>query len=169
MTKIVNIFGAPSSGKSTCAAELYAALKRLKKNVGLITEFATFKVLEKSFEAMKKQYYVTSKQLYNQEVFEANYDIVITDSPILLGIIYNNKSESSKIFNQFLLEKFKEKDNFNILLKSNIEQYSSLGRLHKKKEIKIIENTIKTLLNENNINYNYIYNHEILKFIDELK
>ena len=43
-TLVVNLYGAPGSGKSTGAAYIFAKLKMLGVNCELITEFAKDKV-----------------------------------------------------------------------------------------------------------------------------
>jgi len=48
----VNLFGAPGSGKSTCAAYTFAKLKMLGVNCELVTEFAKDKTWEKNFTVL---------------------------------------------------------------------------------------------------------------------
>jgi molybdopterin-guanine dinucleotide biosynthesis protein len=171
VAKVINFFGAPGVGKSTVAAEIFSQLKKKGLNVALVTEFANFKITEKSFKAVQNQYYVTSKQLYNQEVFEDKYNIVITDSPILLSFIYSNDSIVDKKFNEFILEKFKEKENINFLLNHDtvtLNNFSMNGRRHKKSKLEQIHNKIVETLKSNNIEYKNVFKDYIqLKYYVE--
>jgi len=160
VAKIINFFGAPGVGKSTVAAEIFSQLKKRGFDVALVTEFANFKINEKSFKAVQNQYYVTSKQLYNQEVFEDKYSIIVTDSPILLSFVYSNNSIADKKFNEFILEKFKEKENFNFLLNHDIvtlDKFSMNGRRHKKSKLEQIHNKIVEMLKINKIEYKNVF------------
>jgi adenylate kinase family enzyme len=171
VAKVINFFGAPGVGKSTVAAEIFSQLKKKGFNVALVTEFANFKITEKSFKAVQNQYYVTSKQLYNQEVFEDKYNIVVTDSPILLSFVYSNDSIADKKFNEFILEKFNEKENFNFLLNHDtvtLNNFSMNGRRHDKSKLEQIHNKIIETLKNNNIEYKNVFkDHTQLKYYVE--
>lgn len=86
---VVNLIGAPGSGKSTSAAYIFSKLKMLGYNAELITEFAKDKVYEKNFSAINNQVYVFAKQYYKMDRCKEQVDVIVTDSPIILSTIYN--------------------------------------------------------------------------------
>ena len=57
-TLVVNLFGAPGSGKSTAAAYIFALLKMAGINAELVTEFAKDKVWEEAKAAFENQQYL---------------------------------------------------------------------------------------------------------------
>lgn len=63
MTMYVNLFGGPGAGKSTTAASLFAEMKKLGKNVELVTEVAKDFVWEERQKTLEIQPYITVKQL----------------------------------------------------------------------------------------------------------
>lgn len=63
-TLVVNLYGAPGSGKSTGAAYIFAKLKMLGVNCELITEFAKDKVWENNLEVFNNQLYILGKQSF---------------------------------------------------------------------------------------------------------
>ena len=64
--KVVNLFGAPGSGKSTGAAYLFSKFKMAGINAELVTEFAKDKVYEDTKEVFKNQTYILGKQSFKQ-------------------------------------------------------------------------------------------------------
>lgn len=166
MSLIVNMFAGPGAGKSTTAAGLFYKLKHLGYNVELVTEYAKKKTFENNNISLSKQYYISAKQIYYQELAEQNYDIVITDSPILLGLIYadflkDDKSDFKEIYDaqkEFILKVFNSKNNFNIFIKREESTYSPIGRNQSLVQSKEIDSKILNLLNSNNLPY-----HTLLK------
>ena len=87
---VVNLFGAPSAGKSTGAAYVFSQLKLRNINAELVTEYAKDKVWEESVEVFKNQAYIFGKQYFRISRVDGKVDVVVTDSPILLSAYYNN-------------------------------------------------------------------------------
>ena len=59
---VVNLFGAPGSGKSTGAAFIFSQLKMKNVNCELITEYAKDKTWENNAAALECQEYIFGKQ-----------------------------------------------------------------------------------------------------------
>lgn len=90
-TLVVNLIAAPSSGKSTLMADIFAKLKWMNIDCELVTEFAKDLVWEERTETFKDELYIFAKQ--NHRLFRVNgkVDVIITDRPLILTILYNNK------------------------------------------------------------------------------
>lgn len=157
---IINMFAGPGAGKSTSSAGLFYKMKLLGYNVELINEYAKRKTFEKNHISLSKQYYISAKQIYYQELAERDYDFIITDSPILLGSVYSNlniiesniiNSETiniERINNHFISEVFRSKNNLNIFIERNEETYSYIGRNQTLEESKLIDDRIINTLDE---------------------
>lgn len=163
MSLIINMFAGPGAGKSTTAAGLFYHLKQRGFNVELVTEYAKKKTFENNEVSLSKQYYISAKQMYYQELAEKSYDIVITDSPILLGLIYSDflKDDDTdasvyEAHSQFLLKSFNSKNNHNIFIKRNDSTFSSIGRNQDLVESKNIDSRILNLLDSNGIKYDVV-------------
>jgi len=91
---VVNLFGAPGSGKSTGAAYIFAKLKLAGINAELVTEFAKDKVYERSEAVFENQLYILGKQSFRLSRLEKEVDVVVTDSPLLLSIYYNERTNA---------------------------------------------------------------------------
>ena len=62
MTKIINLYGAPGSGKSTIASGLFFHMKMAGLNVELASEYIKSKVFEENPYPFKDQLYCFAKQ-----------------------------------------------------------------------------------------------------------
>lgn len=162
MTKIINLLGAPSSGKSVLRAYLYNRLKiESKLKIEEVTEFAKDLVYENP-SLLEDQFYVTAEQHRRIRRLIGKVDIVINDSPIILGAIYNQTLPS--IWNKFLAELYQQYDNITLLLTP--QTFQQYGRIHNQSEVTNIHIKLMNFLYNNNIpfekhtdnisTYNYI-------------
>ena len=108
---IVNLFGGPSSGKSTLATKIFSNLKiNSLLNVEYIHEYAKDLVYEKRFNVLSNdQLYVFAKQNHMLKMIELGneIDVVIVDSPLILSAVFGNLNNSTSLkFNDLVLEIF---------------------------------------------------------------
>ena len=193
MIKIINLMGGPSSGKSTTAAMLFSQLKQLKKKkvqsikdyeIELVTEFAKDCVYDQSYETLDNQLYITGHQhhrfwrILNYWLKNnINNGIIITDSPVIAGLMYlkNHDDNVKKLFNElfFKLSDFPEfKDVLDIKNKYFVlerdHEYEPLGRVQTAEESNQITENIKEFLKSKNIDFTTVKTsdaHEILNLI----
>jgi len=85
---VVNLFGAPGSGKSTTRSGIFHRLKSAGVSVEEVTEFAKDLTWEKRIEALRCQPYVFGEQLWRMVRLREQVDVVVTDSPLLLSYFY---------------------------------------------------------------------------------
>lgn len=149
---LINIFGGPSIGKTTAAAELFMELKKNHVEVELVSEFAKDVVVEGRVDALKHQWYITGTQAYRIDTSYKCMQVTITDSPILLGPIYD--ADSSPALLALSLEHHAKYNNVNLVLTRNPEfEHSMAGRVHSLTESVSIDNRIIRFLEDNNIPY----------------
>jgi len=127
----VNFYAGPGTGKSTVAAEVYASLKKQHINCELITEFAKRKVWEGNTKCLDDQLYITAKQNYVMNTVANHVDVIVTDSPLLLGAIYGNDD----LLNQIINREYNKYDNIDIFLVRNLNNgYQNNGRMQSIRE-----------------------------------
>ena len=127
-------------------------------NAELVTEYAKDKVWENNDEAFKNQAYIFGKQSYRISRCDGKVDVIITDSPLPLSIIYN-KNRLSETFNQLVMEVFNNYNNINFFIR-RVKKYNPVGRFQTEKESDALADEIQQLLDNRNIDYT-IYNGDI--------
>jgi len=149
---IVNLFGAPGSGKSTGAAYIFSQLKMLGVDAELVIEFAKDKVWENNTEVLNNQTYVFGKQHFRISRCADKVDVIVTDSPLLLSAIYNHSELLGEEFNDLVAKIFKSYTSVNYFI-SRSKPYNPNGRLQTEKESDGIADEIKTLLGRYDVKY----------------
>lgn len=144
MTKVVNIFGGPGSGKSTVAADLFSVLKRERVNVELVTEYAKDLTWEGRTVALANQPYILGKQFHRMFRVADHVDLIITDSPILLSAVYAMGEWDS--LEQMAMDLHCRFENLNVMLVRDPDHYFTVGRRQTYKEALGIDLLIEKFL-----------------------
>lgn len=150
MTIVINLFGAPGSGKSTLSAGLFYQMKMKKLKVEWSQEWIKDKVFEETPYPFKDQLYTFAKQNKKIRQMIGKADYVICDSPLVQSLIYADNEP--KIFKNLVLEYFNSYQNVNFLLE-RIHSYEQQGRLQTEKESDDMAILIEKKLTELNVPY----------------
>ena len=159
---VINLFAGPGSGKSTTCAGVFAKLKLAGVNCEMALEYAKDKVWEESNKVLDDQIYVFGKQLHRIFRLKDKVDVVITDSPILLSIIYDKTG--NKYFSDLVLNQFNNFDNRNYFIERTTV-YNPKGRLQTEDEAKEIDKVLLDLLKDCNIEYDSVGKSEAVDYI----
>jgi hypothetical protein len=89
-TKIINLYGGPSTGKSTSAAYLFYRLKHEGKNVELVREYIKSWAWEKREINHYDQFYFFGKQSRQESMLYGKVDYIVTDCPVMMGSYYGS-------------------------------------------------------------------------------
>ena len=152
-TQIINLFGGPGTGKSTIAALVFGELKKKGYEIELVTEYAKDKVWEESYKTLENQIYVFGKQLHRIWRVKNKVNFIITDSPILLSIIYDKEKNDN--LKRLVLDVHNNFNNINILIKRDTI-YNPNGRFQNEIEAKLIDKQIINLLKNDSIDFHEI-------------
>jgi hypothetical protein len=149
---VINFFGGPGSGKSTCAAEVFAKMKKQGMKVELIHEIAKDFVWEKMGHIFREQDYITAHQhRLQRRLVGHDIDYVVIDSSLLLGLFYLPE-DFPPSFRQFVLDVFNSYDNINIYLRRNDEiKYIQEGRNQTEDEALEIDSKVLQFFWDNGI------------------
>lgn len=169
---LVNLYGAPGTGKSTGAAYIYSKLKLNEINCELVTEFAKDIVWDENKKAIYNQAYLFGNQYYRISRLENEVDVVVTDSPILLSIVYNKDRRLGKEFIDLVKAVSLSYENRLDILFKRVKQYRTVGRLHNEEQSDKLYNEIKDLLDTVNLEYKTVEAtqdgyEEVIKMIKE--
>ncbi len=152
---LVNLFGGPGSGKSTFAARLFSELKAVGINAELVSEYAKDKVYEENKTVFKNQLYLFAKQYYKIATCADKVDVVVTDSPLLLSIIYNKSPILGEEFEKLVLKISNSFNNINLFVERT-HDYQNDGRIHSEEESNEISKQILELLSKEAIEFEKI-------------
>lgn len=137
-TLVVNLFAGPGAGKSTLASGLFYNLKSNGVSTELVTEYIKGRVWEGA--PIDDQLYIMAKQAHAIKRLIGKVSVVITDSPVLLSLVYA-KDEYPHL-KEIALHEHERTPNLNFLV-GRVKSYVQAGRLNK----------IRILLDDLNIPY----------------
>lgn len=149
--KVINLFGSSGAGKSTIASGLFYKMKLNGYKVELVTEFAKGLIYEERKTCLEDQFYVTGVQNHYIHRLRNKVDFVITDSPILLGVLYE-PDDYPNSFKQFIIDMFLTYDNFNIFLNRRFK-FDNNGRRESELESDNLSIELKNMLLTNHIEF----------------
>ena len=117
MTRIINFFGAPGSGKTTAAAEAFVHAKKKGYSAHLVLEYVTELILQGDMEAVHNQKMLFEEQLRRINIAYTKTDYIMVDSPLLLGIVYNRywKAVPDPVFEKQIIDPLKTRHTLKLL------------------------------------------------------
>jgi hypothetical protein len=146
--RVINLFGAPGTGKSTTAAGLFFQLKWRGLKVELVGEYAKDVVWEERHNVLEDQLYILAKQWRRIHRLRGQVDYAIVDSPIALSHVYSARQDditNSSEFWTMVDQVFKSFDNVNYLLERT-KTYHRYGRAHTEEEANQLQKEIEAML-----------------------
>ena len=126
-TIIIGLTGAPGAGKSTGAAYVFSQLKMLGVDAELATEFAKDMVWEENPAPFKNQAYMFGQQYYRISRLLGKVDVIVTDSPLPLSVIYNNDPRLGDDFNNMVINVWKSLNTRDFFIE-RVTAYNPNGR-----------------------------------------
>lgn len=164
---VVNLFAGPGAGKTTAALELTAALKKAGYNVEYVSEYAKELVLEKKADLLQDQQHVTDTQYQRLErLRNSGVEIVVTDSPVLLGKIYG-EGRIDEAYSRQIEGYYKSFENFNLYVQRGAT-YQTEGRLQTQSEAQALDKKITSMLKEQGVFYGVYDKENVGKTVDRI-
>lgn len=158
---VINGYGGPGAGKSTACLEITAALKKEGYNAEYVQEYAKELVYEKDMEMLdgspEHQYEILKEQTRRMDRLYDQVDFIVTDSPVMLNIIYNKQLNAE--YESLVNELQGEYINYSFFMERDASNFEEEGRIHNLTESIEKDNEIKDMLQKNEIKYK-TYNHE---------
>lgn len=149
-TLVVNLFGGPGSTKSTTMAGVFSKLKLAGVNCEMAPEYAKVKVWERSFHTLQDQIYIFGKQYRTVSRLLGEVEVIVTDSPLLLSIIYDK--DKNPFLKSLVLDCFSKQDSINFFLRRP-ETYNPKGRVQTKAQSIEKDYEVLTMLDGSGIDY----------------
>lgn len=156
-TVVVNLFAAPSAGKSTTAGGVFTLLKMHGIDAELPYEFAKDMVWDGMDDGtFVDQVFITGNQHRRLKRLDGKVDVIVCDSPLLLALLYEQEKEK-EAFTKFMLSKFNAFKNENFILQRNTRlRYECNGRNQNEQEAKELDEKLIDILVDNAVPCNIV-------------
>jgi len=155
MIRRICFFGGPSSGKSTMASHVFAALKTSGFNVELSYEYVKDWTFLGNKPAGFDQVYILAKQIRKEDVILRNSNaVVLTDCPVLLTPCYARVYgiKAAHALEEIALEFEKEYPSLSFFLNREGNVFKTDGRFQNEEQSQKIDNMILEMM-INNLNH----------------
>ena len=168
-TLIINAFGGPGVGKTTCCWEIASELKKRGIVTEYVSEYAKELVYQENWELLdsseEHQRIILAEQKRRLDVPLGKVNCIVTDSPLLLSIIYS-KNPSDE-FKKFVYETYSAYNNFNmVVLRDKKQAFEQTGRMQNLEESIQKDKEIRALLDGYNLYYGTYY-HKTMNVLVE--
>ncbi|MBI4614904.1 MAG: AAA family ATPase [Planctomycetes bacterium] len=147
--KVINLFAGPGAGKSTTAAGLFHLMKLKRMKVELVTEYAKDMTWEKRHNILSDQLYMFAKQHRRVHRLIGEVDFVVTDSPLLLPLVYR-RDDYPPTFDGMVLDFWNRYENVNFVLE-RFKPYMAVGRSQSEREARAVDVAIRELLERHDV------------------
>lgn len=128
----IGLIGAPCSGKSTTAAEVFARCKIQGIPAGHVKEYiAELFARGWNFETVSDQMFIYDEQKRREDDFPDHIKVVVTDSPVLLTYFYGVINAKNTLHDRLVLCKLYE------YFLSNVSRYNLLVFLERTHDYEI--------------------------------
>ncbi len=154
---IINLFAGPSSGKSTLAFGLSYRLKCLRTNVEFAGEYAKDLTWAKRHRDLEDQVYVFGKQQQRITRLAKDCDIIVADSPVLMGLVYATGYPSC--FRETVAWRFRQFKSINFFV-NRASPYDPVGRNQTEAEAREKDAEIRAVLEEFSVPFHEVYGSE---------
>lgn len=144
--KVINLFGGPGAGKSTTAAGVFWLLKNRGLRVELVTEYAKALAWAKRGEELTDQFYIYAKQHHRQHVLKGQVDYIVTDSPLLLTLLYVGDLEPDS-YCDYVVDNWHRYENINFII-NRVKPYHTEGRWQTLSEAEALDGRISHMLKD---------------------
>jgi nicotinamide riboside kinase len=157
-TKVINLYGGPGTGKSTTAGAMFAEMKYRGINCEYVQEYAKDKAWEfgtnhlgvpKVFQA---QEYIFGKQHFRLRRCAQDVDIIVTDCPLFLGLIYMPEDFPIPSLRNAIREAYDMYDNLDVFL-VRTKPYNTKGRFQTEEQAKGLDVDVKQMLEQQKVPY----------------
>ncbi len=134
-TRVVNLFGGPSTGKTTIALGLAFHLKKLRRECEYVSEVAKEFVWEDRTQTLTYQYYLHAKQFRNIDRVLGKVEFIVVDSPPVMSLAYTSDAYPEE-YTDYVHKMHSMGNNLNIFL-NRVVPYSEVGRMQKEAEANV--------------------------------
>lgn len=162
-TVVVNLYGGPGAGKTTCAWEIASELKKRGLNVEYVPEYAKELVWDENLKLLSDQEHIFSEQRHRIERLLGKVEVIVTDASLLNSLVYGKNRTPA--FEKTVFDAYQSMTNFNMLVRRG-ETFQQAGRLQNLTESKQLDSQIQAMLKAHGLFFG-TYSHQKMHFAIE--
>jgi nicotinamide riboside kinase len=157
MIRRINFFAGPGAGKSTLAAKVFAEMKVRGHDVEHISEFVKTMAHEGHFPESYDQFYIMGQQLHREDVALRHVDMIVTDSPILLGAAYAQFYNFDAHEHLIAISEFFDEDfpALNFFIERTVK-YDPKGRFQESSQVEAVDVALRRIMNSAPVEYEVV-------------
>lgn len=164
-TLIINLFGGPAAGKTTCAWEIASKLKKQRVVTEYVPEYAKELVWDEDYALLdgsyEHQHHIYEIQTHRVERLVGKVDAVVTDATLLNSLVYGR--DISPEFHKEIVDNFMRFNNFNLFIQ-RAPYFEQEGRVHNLEQSLALDEKIIDILVGNKIPFE-TYSHRTLDLV----
>lgn len=164
-TIVINAFAGPGAGKTTSCLEVAEKLKKQGFVTEYVQEYAKELVYDNNFIMLdghyEHQFAILNEQMKRINRLYGKVDFIVTDSPILLNNTYLNEDKNTEVYSAYsdsVNKLYGLYNNFNYFVERDTSVFEKEGRIHNLEQSIAIDNELKNMLHNNQIDFN-VYTH----------
>ncbi len=174
MTKVINLFGGSGLGKSTTAALIFGEMKLAGLHCELVREYVKEWAWSGRTIQPEDQKLIFENQLARESLYYKKLDYIVTDSPLLLGPIYQKYYTGADPMTEAAFAAIKMAENtgveyVNFVLQRN-QEYDPRGRYETAEQAKEVDAMVLQYLKDHVLPFYVIdsNDHQRVKDIIEI-
>ncbi len=141
MSVVVNLYGGPGTGKSTTMANIFSLMKMCGASVEMSPEWFKSAVWAGETHVLKDQLLIFAKQNHQLRQLNGKVDFIITDAPLLLGLVYDDDPRLAELvrhtYGSYL--------NVHIFL-NRLKPFFQGGRVHNEDQSRELDGRVREML-----------------------
>ena len=118
-------------------------------------------------EMLKDQKFVTDGQYERLNRLRGKVDVIVTDSPLLLGQVYGKKS-IDKDYKDEIRKRYDSFDNYNAFIVRG-KNFTQKGRVHNLEESKQLDADVLQMLSDNKIFHGYYKQDNLSEAVENIE
>lgn len=160
MTKILTLYGGPSTGKSTSSAFIFGWLKMHGHSAELAREYVKKWAWEGRKISGLHEFYFVGKQINEESQYLGKVDYVISDKPLIMDILYARRYATptiaagieASVRSYYAAVKEAGHEHLHVVLRRS-KPYDARGRYEDEATARQMDGEVRTLLCELSIAY----------------
>lgn len=164
---VVNFYAGPGAGKTTAAMDLTSALKKAGLNAEYVSEYAKELVWENKLDLLADQRHVTDEQYRRLNSARSSADIIVTDSPVMLGLVYGGDRIKDD-YKQQVRSYYESFNNLDFFV-DRPAHYEQAGRIENQEQAVQLDEKVKTMLKDENIKVGRYEPSKMPEYVETVK